>query len=119
MHFVFVVSSNKPSPAGRGNEGGWLRHYKIEREDEVFIPWEEEPGVPKPWKGDHLWMQIDADVIGVVQIARVEEDQINGRFELWFDGGNIQPVKGVKSELSTGRVAELTAESWLKQLATQ
>jgi len=113
-HFVFVVGSHNPGPAGRGTADGWLRHYKIERDDEVFIPWDERQGVPK--NGDFLWMQINDDVIAVVGIERVVEDVINGRLELWFNGPNIKTVEGVKSELDTGPVAEVTAASWLKQL---
>jgi hypothetical protein len=113
-HFVFVASSDSPSPTGRGSQDKWLRHYKIEREDEVFIPWDGEHGVPQ--RGDYLWMQINKDVIAMAAIERVEEDMMSGRLELWFSGSNIKTVENVKSDLTTGRVAELTGQLWLKQL---
>jgi len=117
-HFLFIVHSTQPAPAGHGSGSDWLRHYKLRAEDAAFIPWRQEDTENLPLPGDMLWMQVDEDVLARVPITHIEEDIIGSRYELWFDGNRIQHIRGLKHTgvWVSGLVPSDLLPSWLQHV---
>ena len=116
-HFLYAVTKDDQAPVGDGDAPSWLRYYKLEREDFVFIPMV--PGLEDIQSGDMLWFAIDGRLYGAVRIERIEEDVINSRKEIWFNGGDICPmIKEVETGLKTAPLLDSgVVKHWLQSLS--
>lgn len=116
QHFVYAVSYGSPAPAGIGDAASWLRYYKLDNDDEVFIPMAE--GLEEIQAGDTLWFIIEGILYGAVPVLRIEEDAINERKEVWFDGSCIQHAEpGVEiANARTAKISTMEAVRWTEVL---
>lgn len=121
-HLLYTMKSENKAPAGHRNQDDWFYLYKWRVEGEVYIPWESTEKLAET--GDVLWFSIDAEVIGCALIKRVQEDPLNKRWELWYDGDKVcQTI----SHVTTADIAELVADvlpqeagdKWLKEILDQ
>lgn len=111
QHFLYAVSSDDPAPAGDGDAASWLRHYKLENDDMVYIP--QTKGLEGIQAGDSLWFSVNNILQGVVTVDRVEEDAINDRREIWFNGAEIKQTEYILTHLKTAVVGEEITDRWL------
>ncbi len=116
QHFAYAVRYDSPAPAGIGDAPSWLRYYKLSSDDEVFIPMVE--GLEEIQAGDMLWFIIEDVLYGMVPVLRIEEDAINGKKEIWFDGSTVRhasPGKTIK-DACTAKVSPVEAGQWTESL---
>ena len=114
-HFLYKMSSTAPAPAGDGDTKSWFFHYKWCVEGEVYVP------VRRPFLpvevGDYLWFCLDGVVFGGARILRVEEEQSQGRQELWYADITSQqleqPVTVPAEWLISQRVSPEEGARWL------
>lgn len=114
-HFLYAVNSNSPAPQGGGDAASWLRYYKLQENDEVFVPMV--PGLETIQPGDMLWFSIDGELQSAVIVLRVLDDHLNDKIEIWFDGTQLRHVT-TKTEWmgSTGPIEERLAQTWMGSL---
>lgn len=111
-HFLYAVSSDEPAPAGSGDAASWLQYYKLENEDEVYIP------CPAAWgecvsPGDIIWFAVNREVHGFAVVTRTQKDAMNQREEIWFDGSKIyRPTRAFSTGLKTAPLHGETALRW-------
>ena len=110
-HFIYPVSSFVPSPTGRGSMEEWLEGYKLQVAGETYVRMVYD-GIP-PAPGDILWFQVDERVLACVPVQAVREDQINGGYEFWYIGEDVQRVRGVRCPPQKGALTALLGDQWL------
>lgn len=114
-HFLYAVSSVDPAPVGDGDAASWLQHYKLRNPDDVFIPMAS--GLEDIQAGDMLWFAVNNILEGVVTVSRIEEDVVNDRKEIWFDGSQIHAMdEKLTTHLRTAIIGKETTDRWFKSL---
>lgn len=85
-HFLHRMNGSDPAPTG-GDTATWFRFYKWDVEGEVFAPRSAQQHLPAT-AGDYLWLSMDGQVVGCVELLRVLVDPLQPeRQELWFEPG--------------------------------
>jgi hypothetical protein len=112
-HFVFAARSTDPAPVGGGDAASWLKFYKLDPEEEVFIP--RVAGLEDVRVGDALWFAVNNQLIGFSKVLRIEEDNLNAREELWVDTGKMVRCTGkAETHCNTSSIGLDLAERWLQ-----
>jgi len=115
MNFLYRMKSTDPSPVGNGNMENWFRYYKMDREDDVYVPVPPEHMVATAGEpGDTMWFLMDNFVVAVAPISRVQEDVFNNRAEVWYDGPKMKAVPFIVCtvEPSIQSIDEELAKVW-------
>jgi len=87
MKDVFYrLFSADPPPQGGGDARSWLFYYKLPfgQEEETFVPGHQEAEA-----GDRLWFVLDEHLVACTVIQRVQDDNINSRYEYWYNGKEL------------------------------
>lgn len=113
-HFLYAVSQSDRAPVGDGDAASWLIFYKLGSDVETFIPMPE--GLEEIQPGDMLWFAANTTLQGAAKVTRLEDDQINGRKEIWFEQPRLAEEK-VETHLKTAPIRQETAERWVKALS--
>lgn len=112
-HFMLALSSHDLAPTKMGDAVSWFRFYKLDADDEVYIP--RLPGLEEIDVGDALWVALDTELLGFYTILRVEEDNINDRDELWFDSRSLtRALVGHTCRFGTGPLRTIDAAELLE-----
>lgn len=92
-HFLYVMKSEDPAPAGGGDTRSWFYYYKLNAGPDVFVPFPEHVGT-SPAAGDTLWLIMNNRIVGFTPITRVSADPINDRVEVFYDSDHVLAPTG-------------------------
>ena len=121
QHYPYVLTSASEIPGG-GDPKSWLEYYKLSPgAGETYVP-HPHPGVRSASEGDILWFIFDEELLGYVPILHVKEDNINGRFEIWYAAEKFVRLEGPSRALSkdsiTTPLSPEQGEWWIVDHAT-
>lgn len=81
-HHLYRLTGSDPAPASGGDTRSWFYFYKWDVDGESFLLSTPETSSAEP--GDWLWVVLDQQLVGVVQVTDVREDLQSGQQELYF-----------------------------------
>jgi hypothetical protein len=115
MNFLYRMKSNTPAPAGCGTTEEWFKFYKLDREDETYVPFSGDSDLAKLQSGDILWFVMDNFVVARVPVLRLVEDPFNARMEIWYDGPSVKVLPRLECTVPDPllHLSDETAAQWL------